>query len=143
MFSELINLLEYDWNFHLKISWWGLNYWVGLLEVEASTTHFKSRISPTVCFSSFHFEPFNWCNECMHFYERVLMTFIEKFNEKADMLMARFRSMADGKTQINMLTEINHATLDTVRILSINLVLHCLRKTSNKYSNNKFLRSHM
>jgi hypothetical protein len=42
------------------------------------------------------------------------MTFVEQFNQKADMLMERFRSMADGKTQINLLTEMNHATLDAV-----------------------------
>ncbi len=43
------------------------------------------------------------------------MTFVDQFNQKADMLMERLRSMADGKTRVNLLAEMNHATLDAVK----------------------------
>jgi hypothetical protein len=55
------------------------------------------------------------------------MTFAEQFNEKADILMERFRSMADGKTLVDLLAELNHATLDAVCSLIFHLtVFHTL-----------------
>ena len=42
------------------------------------------------------------------------MTFVNQFNTKADMLMDRLRTLADGKTIVNLFTEINHATLDAI-----------------------------
>ncbi len=42
------------------------------------------------------------------------MTFIDQFNTKSDILMDRLAKFADGKTIINLFTEINHATLDAI-----------------------------
>ena len=52
------------------------------------------------------------------FHRQILMTFVEQFNSKADILMERLRSMADGKTQILLFKEINHATLDAIALVS-------------------------
>ncbi len=43
-----------------------------------------------------------------------MITFIDQFNIKADMLMERLRSMSDGKTMVNLLNELNHTTLDAI-----------------------------
>lgn len=48
------------------------------------------------------------------FHRSVLTTFIDQFNVKADMLSERLRSMADGKTMINLLNELNNTTLDAI-----------------------------
>ena len=42
------------------------------------------------------------------------MTFVNQFNIKADILMERLRSLADGKTTIKLLNEFNRATLDAI-----------------------------
>jgi hypothetical protein len=42
------------------------------------------------------------------------MTFVEQFNQTANLLMERLRSMADGKNSIELFHELNHATLDAV-----------------------------
>ena len=47
-------------------------------------------------------------------YLSVLMTFVGQFNIKADMLMDRLQSFADGKTAVKLFTEFNHATLDAI-----------------------------
>jgi hypothetical protein len=44
----------------------------------------------------------------------ILMTFVGQFNQTADLLMERLRTMADGKTSIKLFPEINHAILDAV-----------------------------
>ncbi len=44
----------------------------------------------------------------------VLITFISQFNSKADILMERLCTLADGKNVVTLLTEINHATLDAI-----------------------------
>ena len=47
------------------------------------------------------------------------MTFVNQFNTKADMLMDRLRTLADGNTIVNLFTEINHATLDAIAQVTI------------------------
>jgi hypothetical protein len=42
------------------------------------------------------------------------MTFVNQFNTKADLLMERLMTLADGKRVVNLFTEINHATLDAI-----------------------------
>ncbi len=42
------------------------------------------------------------------------MTFIDQFNDKAEILMERLRSLADGKTTISLLDEFNNITLDAI-----------------------------
>jgi hypothetical protein len=42
------------------------------------------------------------------------MTFVKQFNQTADVLMERLRSLADGKTSVEMLNELNRATLDAI-----------------------------
>jgi hypothetical protein len=39
-----------------------------------------------------------------------------QFDQKAEILFERLRSMADGKTSVKLFTEFNHATLDAVLI---------------------------
>jgi hypothetical protein len=43
------------------------------------------------------------------------MTFVGQFNQKADNLMDRLRTMADGKTSIRLFDELNSVTLDAVK----------------------------
>ena len=42
------------------------------------------------------------------------MTFVNQFNEKADMLSQKLRSIADGKTMIQLFHELNQVTLDAI-----------------------------
>jgi hypothetical protein len=42
------------------------------------------------------------------------MNAISVFNSKGNILMDRLRSLADGKTEINLFSEINHAALDII-----------------------------
>ena len=48
------------------------------------------------------------------FHRSVLITFIDQFNVKADMLTERLSSMADGKTVVTLLNELNNTTLDAI-----------------------------
>lgn len=49
------------------------------------------------------------------------MNFVSQFNSKADILLDRLKTMADGKTLINLFDEVNHATLDA--IANVRLIL--------------------
>jgi hypothetical protein len=42
------------------------------------------------------------------------MKFIKEFNSNGDILLEKLRGMADGKTQITLLRELNNATLDII-----------------------------
>jgi hypothetical protein len=42
------------------------------------------------------------------------LTFVNEFNAKIDTLMDKFRTVADGKTKVVMLSEINHVLLDII-----------------------------
>ena len=53
------------------------------------------------------------------FHKQVLNSFIDEFNNKGDLLLEKLRSMADGKTQVVMLDEFNHATLDAIATVYI------------------------
>lgn len=44
----------------------------------------------------------------------VLITFIDQFNVKADILMERLRTMADGKKIVVLLNELNNTALDAI-----------------------------
>lgn len=46
------------------------------------------------------------------------MEFVGQFNQKADILMEKLRSMADGKTVISLFPEINRATLDAIALVN-------------------------
>ena len=48
------------------------------------------------------------------FHKQVLNSFIDEFNTKGDMLLEKLRSIADGNTEVVMLDEFNHATLDAI-----------------------------
>ena len=48
------------------------------------------------------------------FHKHVLYGFIDEFNTKSDILLEQMRSMADGKTQITLLDQFNHAALDLI-----------------------------
>jgi hypothetical protein len=42
------------------------------------------------------------------------MNFVGQFNQKADLLLERLRTLANGRILINLFAEFNHATLDAV-----------------------------
>ena len=42
------------------------------------------------------------------------MTSLNEINAKGDVLLERLRSLADGKTSVNLFDEINHAALDII-----------------------------
>jgi len=42
------------------------------------------------------------------------MKFIKDFNSNGDVLLEKLRSLADGKTQVTLLRELNNATLDII-----------------------------
>ena len=44
----------------------------------------------------------------------VLITFIDQFNVKADILMERLRTMADGKKIVVLLNELKNTALDAI-----------------------------
>lgn len=48
------------------------------------------------------------------FHKQVLASFIDEYNTKGDMLLEKIRSIADGKKEIIMLDEFNHAALDVI-----------------------------
>jgi cytochrome P450 len=52
------------------------------------------------------------------FHRQSLMSFMSEFNSKGDSLVNHLRLMADGKTQIKLLTEFNHAALDVIASVS-------------------------
>lgn len=45
------------------------------------------------------------------------MTFIGQFNQITNSLTEKFRTMADGKTVVNLFNEINRATLDAIALV--------------------------
>ena len=44
---------------------------------------------------------------------------MNEFNQKGDILMEKLRSFADGKTEIKLLNELNHAALDVIASVSL------------------------
>ena len=67
------------------------------------------------------------------FHFSVLMSFIIHFNTKADILMERLRSLADGKTVFQLFPELNHITLDAISVVSCSILLYIFH---NKLLNN-------
>lgn len=53
------------------------------------------------------------------FHKNILNSFIDEFNSKGDILLDKFRSMSDGKQQVNMLHNFNNATLDAIAKVSL------------------------
>ena len=82
----------------------------GSTDVDYSTPDF------TKGWTANHFTHIVYLDRLNTFYvlHSVLMTFVNQFNTKADMLMDRLRNMADGRTRIQLFTEFNHATLDAI-----------------------------
>lgn len=42
------------------------------------------------------------------------MSFLDEVNSKGDILLERLRTLADGKTVVNLFDEVNHAALDII-----------------------------
>ena len=51
----------------------------------------------------------------------VLMTFVDQFNAKGDLLMERLRSFGDGLTIVNLSDEFNHAALDAIALIAFGM----------------------
>ncbi len=62
--------------------------------------------------------------------QSILMTFVGQFNTKAEMLMERLRSFADGKTAVGLASELNHATLDAIAQASESILAPMLSSLS-------------
>lgn len=45
------------------------------------------------------------------------MTFIDHFNQVTNVLTEKLRSKADGKTVVNLMNEMNRATLDAIGLV--------------------------
>jgi len=52
------------------------------------------------------------------FNRNSLMNFMNEFNSKGDILLERLRTLADGKTQVVLLNELNRTTLDAIASVS-------------------------
>jgi hypothetical protein len=46
------------------------------------------------------------------------MNCVNEFNNKTDLLMERFKLLADGKSTVALFNEINHAALDIIASVS-------------------------
>ena len=66
----------------------------------------------------FHFKLNNSIKN-IYIYSSVLMTFVNQFNEKTDMLVQKLRGIADGKTIIKLFHELNLVTLDAIAQVNI------------------------
>ena len=62
-------------------------------------------------------------------------TFINDFNSKADILMERLRTFADGKTIVTLFNEINHATLDAIALIAFGLNTDSINQKDSDLSN--------
>ena len=62
------------------------------------------------------------------------MSFVTQFNTKADSLMERLRTMADGKTPITLFTEINQATLDAIALIAFGINMDSVNDRSLPFS---------
>ena len=49
------------------------------------------------------------------------MTFVNHFNTKADLLVERFRTIANGEITINLFNEFNHVTLDVIALIAFGM----------------------
>ena len=47
------------------------------------------------------------------------MNSVYEFNAKADILLERLRSLADGKTIVRLFNELNHTALDVIASVSV------------------------
>ena len=62
----------------------------------------------------------------------VLMTFVDQFNAKGDLLMERLRSFGDGLTIVNLSDEFNHAALDAIALIAFGMNIDSINKTKNE-----------
>jgi hypothetical protein len=51
---------------------------------------------------------------------RILISFIPQFNEKAECLINSLKKRADGQTEIKLFDEFSHVTLDIIASVRIN-----------------------
>jgi hypothetical protein len=52
--------------------------------------------------------------------DRILISFIPQFNEKAECLINSLKKRADGQTEIKRFDEFSHVTLDIIASVRIN-----------------------
>lgn len=67
-------------------------------------------------------------NPALH--KQVLYGFMNKFNCKGDLLLEKLKAKANGNTEIKLLDEFNHATLDIIGTV-INLLINQLEMLYN------------
>ena len=56
------------------------------------------------------------------------MDSVSEFNAKADILMERLRSLADGKTVVRLFKELNHTTFDAIAAVYCRILRHSVAK---------------
>ena len=60
------------------------------------------------------------------------MSFLNEINSKGDILLERLRSLADGKTQVKLFDEINHAALDIIASIAFGMNVDSINNPSNE-----------
>ena len=48
------------------------------------------------------------------FHKQVLISFMDEYNSKSDLLLEKLRISADGRKEITLLNEFHHVTLDVI-----------------------------
>nr|QEV83798.1 cytochrome P450 [Brachionus rotundiformis] len=66
------------------------------------------------------------------FQRNILLNSINELNSEFDMLMVRLRSLADGKTRINLLKEISHAALDIIANIAFSMNVDTINDPNNE-----------
>nr|UOU03252.1 cytochrome P450 3049C1 [Brachionus rubens] len=70
------------------------------------------------------------------FHRSVLMNCLKEFNLKTDILMEKFRTLADGKTEISLFKEINRMTLDIISSVAFGFCIDTINYPDNEFSHN-------
>nr|QUF59390.1 cytochrome p450 CYP3049F1 [Brachionus angularis] len=66
------------------------------------------------------------------FQQHVLINAITDFNLKIDLLLERLRTLADGKTQVILFNEINHAALDIIAKVAFGMNVDSINDPKNE-----------
>ena len=56
------------------------------------------------------------------FHKQVLISFMDEFNLKSNLLLEKLRLLADGKKEIKLLNEFHHVTLDVIATVRYNII---------------------
>lgn len=66
------------------------------------------------------------------FHRQVLKSFVDELNLKSDILLERFKTIADGKTCVKMFDEMNHIALDIIASIAFGMNVNSINDPSNE-----------